>query len=255
MSGLTIFFVIFAYVAIAVFIVGFLIRIWKYAKTPAPLKIPQTPAPVKDPTDVRRMLGEVTLFKSLFNGNKVIWLFAYVFHLGLLLALLKHYRFAFEYSPSWLVYLATYELYAGVIMLVGLLMLFLLRLVVDRTNYITVMTDYILLLLIIAIASTGLLLKHFFRTNVTSVKEFVLGIASFNPQEMPTEVLFILHITLIFLLLIYFPFSKLMHSGGVFFSPTRNQVDNPRDKRWINPWGDKPESIQITSSMTQEDAK
>lgn len=253
MSGLTVFFVIFAYVAIAVFIIGFLFRIWKYATTPDPLRIPQTPAPTGDAGVVRRVTAEVTLFKSLFNGNKVIWLFGYVFHLGLLLALLKHYRFAFDYSPAWLVYLTTYELYAGLIMLGALVMLFVLRLIVDRTSYISVMTDYILLILLIAIAGSGLLLKHFYRTDVTSVKEFVLGIVSFNPQEMPADAFFITHITLVFLLLLYFPFSKLMHSGGIFFSPTRNQVDNARDKRLVTPWAEPPESIQIASNMTQEE--
>ncbi len=34
----------------------------------------------------------------------------------------------------------------------------------------------------------------------------------------------------------YFPFSKLMHAGGVFFSPSRNQRDNVRDQRHVNPW-------------------
>ncbi|MHB0915474.1 MAG: respiratory nitrate reductase subunit gamma [Thermoleophilia bacterium] len=255
MSGLTVFFVVFAYVAIAIFIVGFLARVWKYARTPAPLKIPQTPAPVSSPAVARRMIGEVTLFKSLFNGNKIIWLFGYAFHLGLLLALLKHYRFAFDYTPAWLVYLTTFELYAGLIMLGGLAMLLVLRLVVDRTRYITVMTDHILLLLLISIAATGLLMKHFYRTNVTTVKEFGLGLVSFNPQEMPTDAFFIIHITLVFLLLMYFPFSKLMHSGGIFFSPTRNQVDNARDKRLVTPWADSPESIKIVSNMTQEEAQ
>jgi nitrate reductase gamma subunit len=70
---------------------------------------------------------------------------------------------------------------------------------------------------------------------------------------MPTDGIFIIHITLVFALLIYFPFSKLMHSGGIFFSPTRNQVDNARDKRLVNPWGDPPDSIQIQSNMTQEE--
>jgi len=33
-----------------------------------------------------------------------------------------------------------------------------------------------------------------------------------------------------------FPVSKLLHAPGVFFSPGRNQVDNPREKRHLAPW-------------------
>jgi hypothetical protein len=36
--------------------------------------------------------------------------------------------------------------------------------------------------------------------------------------------------------MIVFPISKLLHAPGVFFSPTRNQVDNPREKRWVAGW-------------------
>ena len=41
---------------------------------------------------------------------------------------------------------------------------------------------------------------------------------------------------LVSVLFAYFPFSKLMHLGGVFLSPTRNLVNNSRIKRHINPW-------------------
>ena len=34
----------------------------------------------------------------------------------------------------------------------------------------------------------------------------------------------------------YFPFSKLVHLGGVFLSPTRNLANNNRMVRHINPW-------------------
>jgi hypothetical protein len=36
--------------------------------------------------------------------------------------------------------------------------------------------------------------------------------------------------------MIIFPYSKLLHMPGLFFSPSRNQVDNPREKRHIAPW-------------------
>ena len=44
------------------------------------------------------------------------------------------------------------------------------------------------------------------------------------------------HLGLVLILMFIFPFSKLLHAPGVFFSPSRNQVDNPREKRHIAPW-------------------
>jgi len=49
-------------------------------------------------------------------------------------------------------------------------------------------------------------------------------------------VLFFIHLFLICTLFIYFPFSKLMHLGGVFLSPTRNMPNDSRIVRHINPW-------------------
>jgi hypothetical protein len=33
-----------------------------------------------------------------------------------------------------------------------------------------------------------------------------------------------------------FPMSKLLHGVAIFFSPTRNQVDDPRERRHLAPW-------------------
>ena len=44
------------------------------------------------------------------------------------------------------------------------------------------------------------------------------------------------HLLLVVLLMIVFPFSKLLHAPGVFFSPSRNQADDPRQKRHLAPW-------------------
>ncbi|MHB8792100.1 MAG: respiratory nitrate reductase subunit gamma [Thermoleophilia bacterium] len=237
---MTVLFVVLGYAALAIFLVGVLAKVWKYGTTPAPLKIPQTPAPVTAAGVPGRMLSEVVLFKSLFKSNRVIWLAGYVFHIGLLLALVKHYRFLFASVPAGLSYFDTFEMYPGIIMMGGLGLLFLLRLVVDRNMFISVMTDYILILLFISIALTGTLAKHFYRVDISQVKQFMMGLISFNPMgantAFPTETIFIIHFSLVLFLLVYFPFSKLMHAAGVFFSPTRNQVDNPREKRLVAPW-------------------
>ena len=50
------------------------------------------------------------------------------------------------------------------------------------------------------------------------------------------QLLFYIHLFLVSALAIYFPFSKLMHLGGVFLSPTRNLANNNRMQRHVNPW-------------------
>jgi hypothetical protein len=39
--------------------------------------------------------------------------------------------------------------------------------------------------------------------------------------------------------MVVFPFSKLLHAPGLFFSPTRYQVDNPRERRHVVAWAEK----------------
>jgi hypothetical protein len=45
-----------------------------------------------------------------------------------------------------------------------------------------------------------------------------------------------MHLFLVSVLIAYFPFSKLMHLGGIFLSPTRNLSNNNRSVRHLNPW-------------------
>ena len=47
---------------------------------------------------------------------------------------------------------------------------------------------------------------------------------------------FFIHLFFVSVLFAYFPFSKLMHMGGVFLSPTRNLANNNRTVRHVNPW-------------------
>jgi len=54
--------------------------------------------------------------------------------------------------------------------------------------------------------------------------------------------LVLVHLALVASLMIIFPFSKLLHAPGVFFSPTRNQADNSRDKRHVTPWAVEPKA-------------
>jgi nitrate reductase gamma subunit len=221
------------YIATAVLTAGLIYRIWLYARTPAPLKIPTTPAPVTQSGVVVRMAKEVVFFESLFKSNKWTWLFGWVFHAALLLVLLRHLRYFTEPVWFWVGWVQPFGLYAGFAMLAGLAALWVRRFAVERIRYISSPSDHLMLLLLIGIAASGLMTRFVAHTDIVSLKAFVLGLIYFDWQPIPTDPVLLIHLGLVLVLMIIFPFSKLLHAPGVFFSPSRNQVDNAREQRYV----------------------
>ena len=233
MSLLTIAFTLLFYFAALVLIIGLGLRIRLYAKTPAPLRIPTTPAPITASGVVVRMFFEVTLFRSLFKSNKWIWIFGWLFHAALLLVLLRHLRYFTDPVWSWVALVQPLGAYAAFVMIAGLAGLWSRRFLVDRVRYISSPSDHLMLALLIAIGLSGLGMKYVAATDIVAVKAFFLGLMYFDWQPMPGDPLLILHLVLVAALMIIFPFSKLLHAPGMFFAPTRNQADNPREKRHL----------------------
>ena len=229
------------YGATLVLVLGLALRIRRYAAVPAPLKIPTTPAPTSRTGVALRMLRELTLFESLFKSNKWIWLFGWMFHFGLLLVLLRHLRYFTDPVWGWVAFLQPYGKYASLMMLIGLLGLWFRRVAVDRVRYISDLSDHLMLALLIAIGVTGIAMTFAVGTDVVAVKTFFLGLMWFDWQPLPADPLLYVHLVLVALLMLVFPFSKLLHAPGVFFSPTRNQADNPREHRHVSAWALKLE--------------
>jgi nitrate reductase gamma subunit len=241
MSFLTMVYAYLYYFAAIVLLAGVTFKVVQYARTPAPLKIPTTPAPTTRSGVVLRMAREVVLFESLFRGNKWTWIFGWIFHFGLFLVTLRHLRYFIE--PVWLPIelVQPFGIYGGIAMVVGLAGLWARRFFVDRVRYISSPSDHLILALLILIGVTGLLMKFVFHTDVVAVKSFFIGLYSFDPQPLPGDPLLLLHLFLVAALMIIFPYSKLLHAPGLFFSPSRNQVDNPRERRHIAPWAKRLE--------------
>lgn len=236
MSVLTVTYAVLFYVATAVLVVGLALRIRLYLRAPAPLKIPTTPAPTTGTGVALRMAREVLWFESLFKSNKWTWAFGWLFHAGLLLVLLRHLRYFQE--PVWtpIVMVQFIGTYAGFAMAAGLAGLWARRVLVDRVRYISTPSDHLHLALLLAIAGSGLLMRFVAHTDIVALKAFMLGLMRFDWQPLPGDPLLLLHLTLVALLMIVFPISKLMHAPGLFFSPTRYQVDNPREARHVAAW-------------------
>ena len=239
---MSIVFAILFYLATLLFVVGLLYRISTYARTPAPLKIPTTPAPTTTGGVVFRMTREVVFFESLFKSNLWIWGLGMLFHASLALAAMRHLRYFTEPVWGWVAIAQPFGMYAGITMLLGLLGLWGRRLFVERIRYISTPSDHLMLLLLIGIAASGLMMTFVAHTDVIAVKGYFLGLMHLNVQALPADLLLMVHLSLVAALLIVFPFSKLLHAPGVFFSPTRNQKDNPREARHLSAWAAKLES-------------
>jgi len=229
------FFPFLAYLSCGVFLGGLIYRFWVWLKTPVPLRIVLTPAPQTRAGVVKRLAGDIFLFPQLLQADRLLWVLGWSFHLLLLLVMLRHLRYFFYPVPVWIEAMQTPGLYAGYFLPVSLAGLLARRLITERGLYLSIWGDYFALLLLLAISLTGLLLSQYFYVYIVDVKAMILGIIFFQPINFQAPWLFTLHFLLVSALLIYFPFSKLMHGGGIFLSPTHNQRANFKQP-YRNPW-------------------
>ncbi len=229
-------FAVLFYLGAIILIAGVSSRVMRYARTPAPLVIPTTPAPLTRAGVGARMCREVVFFESLFKGSKWSWLFGWLFHFGMLIALARHLRYFTEPVWWWVTLIQWVGVYAGIAMFAGLAGLWVRRMLVDRIRYISAPSDHLMLALLLAIAGSGLMMKYVHHTDIVSLKAFALGLVTLDWQPLPADGLLLVHLSLVIVLMLIFPFSKLLHAPGVFFSPTRNMRDNPREYRHVAPW-------------------
>jgi nitrate reductase gamma subunit len=269
--------VVIPYAAFAVFVVGMVVRILKWASSPVPFRIPTTTgqqkslpwikhSTIESPSTglgvIVRMALEVLVFRSLFRNLKTqvgdgkqvaygeakwLWAAGLAFHWSFLIILVRHMRFFIEQVPaaihlvegldSFLQIGAPLFYMTDAIILASVTYLFIRRVGIPQVKYISLMADYFPLFLILGIAVTGVLMRYFTKTDIVSVKVLAMGLMSFKPAVPETiGSLFFIHLFFLSVLFIYFPFSKLVHMGGVFMSPTRNMANNSRMKRHVNPW-------------------
>jgi nitrate reductase gamma subunit len=291
--GLYSFFGIFIpYVAVLLFVVGFIYRVLKWASSPVPFHIPTVSGQQKslpwikaDNIDspyttggvVKRLALEILLFRSLLKNEKVelqapqrilfrtstlLWLGAMAFHWSLLVIVVRHLRFFLEPVPSAVVVLQRVDsilqnllpiLYiSDVILLIALGFLFVRRIIYPQVRYISLPSDYFVLLAIGGIAISGVLMRLIYKVDLVQVKEWVMAMLRFSPlPPKGVNLIFYVHLFFVSLLVAYFPVSKLMHMPGIFLSPTKNLRNTSRDDRHVNPW-DHPVKVHTYEEYEDE---
>ncbi len=269
--------VLLPYFAVFLFLTGFLYRVYSWVRSPVPFNITTTAGQqsslnwiaadrFENPSSKSgvwgRMFLEVFFFRSLFRNTKAVpkkergfgfvaekslWAGALVFHWAFLLIFLRHFRYFFPDIP---LFVSMVERFDGLfqiglpvfyltdaLFLMSLGFLFLRRILLPRVRYFSYAADYFPLLLLIAIAASGIAMRYFVHIDIVRVKTSMVSLFTLEPFADPDlSPLFFTHLSLVSFLFIYFPFSKLMHMGGIWFSPTRNMRADTRRLRHENPW-------------------
>lgn len=244
-----------------------------------------------------RMFFEIFLFRSLFRNTRLefrkgpkityewekwLWIAALAFHYCLLVVILRHLRFFTQPIPGFVHFLERADgfleigiapfagfnlpgiMISGFVLFAALAYLFLRRIYVPQTRYISLPADYFPLCLLLGIVGTGITMKYmgvfmeylfhtdWFTVPIVKVKELGIGLVTGHPVVSPEiGTIFFIHLFLVCVLISYFPFSKLMHMGGIFLSPTRVLANNNRAVRHVNPW-DYPVKIHTYEEYEDE---
>jgi len=232
-----------------------------------------------------RMALEVFAFRSLFRNTRMklkegklfyqleifLWVGALAFHYAFLTVLLRHTRFFLEPVPWCLQMLENIDSFfrieilytqfqfglpgvylSGIVLLAAVVYLAVRRIVIPPVRYISLASDYFPLILIFGIAFTGIMMRYVTKIDINAAKQLTLGLVTFHPT-VPEGIgaIFYIHLFLVCTLLAYFPYSKLMHLGGIFLSPTRNMLGNTRAYRHVNPWN-KPVHVHTYEEYEEE---
>lgn len=213
--------IIIPYIALAVFLIGIIVRIVKWARTPVPFKITTTCGQQKSLDFIKqnkidspftgfqtflRMVFEVLTFRSLFRNtkaeikegpklaygdNKWLWAFSLLFHYSFLIVVLRHFRFFVEPTPAFVEILQIFDGFfqvglpifymTSIGLALGVGYLLYRRFADDKVRYISLPADYFPLFLILSIALTGIWMRHIEKVDLIGIKELTVGILSFSP--------------------------------------------------------------------------
>lgn len=258
-----------------VFLVAFVWKVARWMRAPVPFRIPitvgqqkglaciahsRTGSPHSSAEVLLRVLLDVLLLRPLFRATptaptlgrglghgmaRSLWLVAVAFHLSLAMVVLRHLRLFWEPVPRFVSALERFDVATEMLLpklhvtsvVLPLALAFLLgrRLLLARVRTVSLAADFFPLLLLLAIAGTGLVMRHVVRTDGVALKQMTMGLAN-GVLVLPSQADLWLsaHVFLVGILLATFPLGKLMHMPGALMSPTLTMANNNRERRHIN---------------------
>jgi nitrate reductase gamma subunit len=218
------------YIAVILFVGGLAYQInrWRQKK-PITARMSLFPRPTGRLGRLVDTLVDMFTLKGLFRVNKPLWIGGFMMHIGLLLLLLGHIRVVTDFPFLWALlnwgdkethqFSAIAGLTAGLLFMIPLFYL-LARRWGGAVKWLSTPEDFFVLFLLIGIAITGNHMRLVLEVDQHAMREFMQGLFKFSWKPVPESagLSFIWHFALVQLLMIYFPFSKLLHTIGAVLS-------------------------------------
>jgi len=217
------------YITLLIFITGMVYRIYVWSKTPQPGALTLFPAPRGGAASFMNVVKESLLFSSLFKGDKFLWVTTWIFHVTLALIFIGHIRVFTDFPELWAFLGINADNMsaisggaAGIIITVCAVLLIVRRTAVLRVREISNFSDFLILFLIVAVLTTGNLMRFGEHFDLAVTREYFSQLSTFSltTSAFPLSGTFIAHFLLVQVLLIFIPFSKVLHFGGIFFTQT-----------------------------------
>ena len=218
---------IFPYAALVVFVMGMTWRTAGWLRRPVPFPLALDPFPAGAATRVAVLAKELLLFSSLLKGDRRLWLLAGLMHASLAAIVLGHVVGISSLGQQFTILGASPEsstamsktlgVLVGLLFVASVFALLRRRRTVSEVRRLSAAADYFDLTLLLAIAATGLLMRLApVDFDLAAVRAYIGSVLVLRPTDIPDQSLFIVHFVLVGVLLVYFPFSKLVHvTGGV----------------------------------------
>ncbi len=221
---------IMVYVSVTIFILGVAYQTYRWLRAPKTrIKTGIFPKPDGAASRWLRVGIDSFTFPQVIKVDRTIWVFTILFHLALLGAFVGHLRLIREFNfllnllgPKGMDQFALWSGGVMGVLLVVALVYYLFRRLVSPYKEISVPEDFILLFLLILVAVMGDHLRFFGKIHAADYRTYFHSLSAFKPAfpkvlaESSTKWALDAHLLFANLLLIYFPFSKLVHVIAAF---------------------------------------
>jgi nitrate reductase gamma subunit len=258
------------YLAIAVFLGGTILRIADWLGKPVPFQLTLFPAPQGRIAGVVAVMREFVFCGTLFRENRLLWVWVWSFHLSLAMILVGHaLGICFLRGQFTLVGASagtsnalsvTLGALMGAVMTISLIVLLRRRIFIPEARILTDRLAWFDLLLLLAIAFSGLAMYlPGYHADLVAVRGYMKGLLTLRPGPLPANPAFVIHFSLVNFLLLYFPFSQLIHSAGFFVNrallvETAPVFPTPAGKRARSPFAGKRHEPGTTSAREDHGA-